>query len=191
MHWQKRVHKFLKLFLFLILITNMSMVLVGCSDISSGAPTSDTALVENADDHDCDGTQTKNDSPEIDGDLDTNQGQNVEKERKEFATLYVYGALSVESIAKDGCLEYTLSSEDSDVIITLFYNHEKETLETPLECISTIEFRLGDDYLATSLNGINVLSGRIDGNLVAMYLGEDESSLLKQLVYTYAPDIAY
>lgn len=124
-------------------------------------------------------------------DLDTNQGQNINQDRGEFATLYVYGALSGEGIAEDGRCEYTLSSEDSNVIIALFYSKEKETLETPLDCISTIEFRLGEDYLGTSLNDINVLSGRIDGKLVAVYLDEDESSILKQLVYTYAPDIAH
>ena len=124
-------------------------------------------------------------------DLDTNQGQNINQDRGEFATLYVYGALSGEGIAEDGRCEYTLSSEDSNVIIALFYSQEKETLETPLDCISTIEFRLGEDYLGTSLNNINVLSGRIDGKLVAVYLDEDESSILKQLVYTYAPDIAH
>lgn len=191
MHLKRRENKFLNLLLFLILIVNVSMLLIGCSDMRSGASASDAALVESADDHDYDGTQTKNNSTEIDNALDTNQGQNGDKKRGEFATLHVYGVLSGEGIAEDGRCEYTLSSEDSNVIIALFYSREKETLETPLDCISTIEFRLGEDYLGTSLNDINVLSGRIDGKLVAVYLDEDESSILKQLVYTYAPDIAH
>jgi len=98
--------------------------------------------------------------------------------------------LRVPDISSDSRREHSLSSEDSELILELFYEHDKEVKSMPCDCISLMEFRFGDDYLNVTSSGMDRLEGCIDGELVEMQLDDNESDLLKQLVYKYAPDLA-
>lgn len=115
--------------------------------------------------------------------------QNFDTTQRETVTLLLYDGWQESETEESGNNAYTLTEEDSNTVIDLFYNHKKETVDTPLDSISTVEFRIGNDYLTTSLGDIATLSGRIDGSLVVFSLNENERNLLQQLVCKYAREI--
>lgn len=81
--------------------------------------------------------------------------------------------------------EYTLSDDEADTIVNLFYNHEIMTVDSPIASVATLCFQCGEDYLTTSLDSLNILSGRINGELVVVFLSESEYKEVHQIVSQY------
>lgn len=85
--------------------------------------------------------------------------------------------------------EYPLSGKDAEMIVDLFYSHEKEVLDSPLCSVETIRFQIGEDYLGTSMDSLHVLSGIVQGELVAIHLSEDECEALRKSISPYTQNI--
>ena len=85
--------------------------------------------------------------------------------------------------------EYSLSEEQSAFVRGLFYNHEKEILDSPVDSVGLVEFRIGEDHLSTSMEGADLLDGVIDGEQVLVELSESEAEMMYRIISAYATDI--
>ncbi len=103
--------------------------------------------------------------------------------------LEIYGRWNEEEdIWESTKSEYTLSPEDSEFITGLFYDHEKEVIDSPIASVATLGFRIGEDHLNSSMGGLNTFDGSIGGESVVMDLSESERETVRQIILTYAPD---
>lgn len=82
--------------------------------------------------------------------------------------------------------EYPLSDEQAEFVRSLFYRHERQTLSSPTDSIATLELRIGEDSLLTSVEGLSTLEGRIGGELVSLTLSGQEHERLYRIVARYA-----
>lgn len=106
--------------------------------------------------------------------------------------LEIYGRWNEEEDIWDSTKsEYILSPEDSEFITGLFYDHEKEVIDSPIASVATLGFRTGEDHLSSSMGGLNTFDGTIGGESVVMGLSESERETVRQIILTYAPDTIY
>lgn len=103
--------------------------------------------------------------------------------------LFVNQGWDDENDTKIPDAEYPLSGKDAEMIVDLFYSHEKEVLDSPLCSVETIRFQIGEDYLGTSMDSLHVLSGIVQGELVAIHLSEDECEALRKIISPYTQNI--
>ena len=61
-------------------------------------------------------------------------------------------------------------------------------LDSPLESVATLQFRINDDYLYSSMDTLSVLSGRIQGELVLISLTENECEMIRQIITQLVQD---
>lgn len=155
--------------IFIFLIGGISLMLSGCSNLETAPLTPVAALSENS--------VSENPHTEAHSDnADTSEPQAPESQPL-IVTLLVCSEL--------GNNEYTLSAEDSKTIINIFYRHEREIIHSPTDSTGSIEFQIGEDYLATSLDSLSVLSGRIYGDFAIVTLNENEHAAIYQIIYQY------
>lgn len=149
-------------------------MLTGCADLTTEIPDADSILSE---------------SNKIDEASNHNNKQTAEDIQEtpnhgEVVTLLIYGEWNDENRTT----EYTLSDEYSQIIVDLFYNHERELLDSPVSSVGSLQFQIGEDFLTTSMSSLGTLSGRISGELVAIELSEGEYETVHQIISTYTQD---
>lgn len=93
------------------------------------------------------------------------------------------------SVYSDKNETYVLKGEQAQAISNLFYDHEMQIIDSPLESIATLQFRIGEDLLCTSMGDLGTLDGRINGNLVVLELSGEEYEAVYQIVSPYAEGI--
>ena len=108
-----------------------------------------------------------------------------EKEDKRVVTLLVFGGWDDEVDEKKADNEYILEDEKAKMIAALFYNHEMQINDSPVSSAATLAFRIGEDYLNTSMEDLGTLSGRINGKLVTIELSDHEYESVYQIVSRY------
>lgn len=121
---------------------------------------------------------------------DKDAGQLPDVEIDDAVILLVFGGADVSETQAGQDMEYTLSAEDAEAMFHLFYSHEKEVLDSPVESIATLEFQIGEDYLNTSMGAIKTLSGKVGGQLVMIRLSESECDEVYQIISRYVPDVS-
>ena len=154
-------------------------LLIGCAGQSNGQGArheKDTKAFENCL---CD-TQTS--------DVRSESTQTMERTNTVAVVLKVYSEATATEAGNHGT-EYTLSDEQADYIKEIFYNHEKNSIDSPLMSIGTVEFQIGNDILSTSIGGLSVLDGVINGKYVMIELSESERQQLQELITTYVTDL--
>ena len=83
---------------------------------------------------------------------------------------------------------FPLDSQQAEFITELFYNHESEILEGPISLATTVQFKIGEDYLATSHGANGTLDGTVNGELVMLELEQDEWDTVCQIVSHFLED---
>ncbi len=127
--------------------------------------------------------------PESIGETTESEEKQTETARNDDVILRVYGTWNDEENIRNQDSEYILSGEDAEMITGLFRSHEKKVLDSPMSNIATLQFEIGEDYLCTSVAAIEVLSGRIGGELVAVPLNEDECEAVHRIIDQFAQDV--
>lgn len=105
----------------------------------------------------------------------------------DIVTLHIFGAWN-DSEKRNEVDEYVLEDEHAEVILDMFYNHEMQILDSPVESIATLQFGIGEDYLTTSMDALWSLSGRINGELVGIELNDSEYETVRWIVSQYVQD---
>ena len=85
--------------------------------------------------------------------------------------------------------EYQLSAEEADFVEELFCSSEMKLIESPLESIGSIELRIGEEVLSTSMGNLPVLDGVVGNHYVMVELSDSECQKLKALITSHVGDL--
>lgn len=177
---------------FAIVVTILAGMLVGCAGhlkTQGTGQTPDTqASGQKKEDICATDTQTSDTMSETTQVEDKETTQAVEDIDTSKVVLKVYSDATATDEGNPGT-EYTLPDEQAGFMRNLFYDHERETLESPLLSIGTIEFRIGEDILSTSMGGLSVLDGVVDRENVKLQLSDLERQQLQEVIETYVTDL--
>jgi len=77
---------------------------------------------------------------------------------------------------------YTLEGKQAEFITALFYEHEKEAVDSPSESIATLTFQIGEDFLNTSMGELRTLDASIGGEAFVIELSEQEYAAMLDIV---------
>ena len=175
--------------LSIILIGGLLVMLTGCISDKTEMSNSNPTLPRNIEFADLSGstmqTENKESTSTITSDCDESE---TIKDSNHSAVLILYGGWDNTLDVKYEDEEYVLSAENTEKIADLFYNHEKQVLDSPLESVATLQFRMNDDYLYSSMDTLSVLSGRIQGELVLISLTENECEMIRQIITQIVQD---
>ncbi len=83
-----------------------------------------------------------------------------------------------------------MSGDQAAFISGLFYDHEKIIIDSPLANIASIEFRIGNDVLFTSVGGLSTLDGGINKQYVQVELNDMERQQLREILESYVDDLS-
>lgn len=97
--------------------------------------------------------------------------------------------LTLHGDGAQGDSTHVLPREQAQVIADLFYHHPRESLGTPVDSVGSVQFQIGQDILTTSVDALETLSGRVQGELVLIHLSAHEYETVHQIVSQYAQDI--
>lgn len=119
-------------------------------------------------------------SAEVQEEIEKESAPAEVEEDKNVVTLFVYDGRDEE---------YILENEQAETISNLFYNHEMELYDTPIENVKTLEFQIGEDTLSTSMGDLKTLNGTINGETVIVDLSDDEYEAVYQIASQYAQGV--
>ena len=168
-----------KAILIALIVATLAWLLIGCAGQSSGQSTKQGNSTKAAK-NDFETTSTSAEQSEV--------AQTSEETNTAVVVLKVYSDATATDDGNPGT-EYTLSDEQTAFIKDIFYIHEKSILDSPLKSIGTVEFQVGNDILSTSIGGLSVLDGVIDGKYVMVELSDSERQQLQELIATYVTDL--
>ena len=168
-----------KTLLIVFIVSILAGLLTGCAGQSSGQVT----MQENVTKVSKNGLETTSTDTQTSAEQSAVE-QTQEQTNTAAVVLKVYSDATATDKGNPGT-EYTLSDEQSAFIKELFYDHEKNILDSPLMCIGTVEIQVGNDILSTSIGGLSVLDGVIDGKYVMVELSDSERQQLQELIATY------
>ncbi len=77
---------------------------------------------------------------------------------------------------------YKLEGEQAEFITSLFYEHEKEAVDSPSASIATLTFQIGEDFLTTSMGELRTLDASIGGEGFVIELNEQEYAQMLDIV---------
>ena len=60
-----------------------------------------------------------------------------------------------------------------------------QLLDSPLLSVATLRIQFGENYLETSMDSLDTLSGILNGKLVVIKLEQDEYNALYEVVFRY------
>lgn len=104
-------------------------------------------------------------------------------------TLLIYGGWDYEKDVKNQDIEIALEDEWAQTIFDIFYNHEMQIIDSPPLSAATFAFKIGEDFLETSMGALKSLTGRINGKLVLVKLSDSEYDAVYQIISPFAQDI--
>lgn len=104
-------------------------------------------------------------------------------------TLLIYSGWDYEKDVKDQDIEFALEDERAQTIFDIFYNHEMQIIDSPPLSAATFAFKIGEDFLETSMGALKSLTGRINGKLVLVKLSDSEYDAVYQIISPFAQDI--
>lgn len=77
---------------------------------------------------------------------------------------------------------YKLEGGQAEFITALFYEHEKEAVDSPSASVATLTFQIGEDFLTTSMGGLRTLDASIGGEGFVIELSESEYATMLDIV---------
>lgn len=127
--------------------------------------------------------EDSNDGETLSEEETSNGSPTAATEGQEAVVLIVHGEGTQEGST------YVLPQEQAQVIADLFCHHPRESLDSPVGSVGSVQFQIGQEMLSTSLDALDTLSGRVQGELVLIHLSEREYETVYQIVSQYAQDI--
>ncbi|MBO4211038.1 MAG: hypothetical protein J5878_00080 [Oscillospiraceae bacterium] len=114
--------------------------------------------------------------------------QTTENPDNVAVVLKVYSEASATDEGNPGT-EYQLSAEEADFVEELFCSSEMKLIESPLLSIGSIELRIGEEVLSTSMGNLPVLDGVVGNHYVMVELSDSECQKLKALITSHVGDL--
>lgn len=169
---------------FAIVVTVLAGLLVGCASQSTGQVKRQETETKEVGKKE---TETKNSYMHT-SDTQSELAPTTESIDTDSVVLKVYYNADAMEEGNDGT-EYALAGEQADFISGLFYNHGKVINDSPPASIASIEFRIGNDVLFTSIGGLSTLDGGIKNQYVSIELDDSERQQLRELIESYVDDL--
>jgi len=123
------------------------------------------------------GCQSKETAPEVPAAVDPAPEQPAAEADSATVTLTVHPGWEGSTDET-----YKLEGEQAEFITALFYEHEKEAVDSPSASIATLTFQIGEDFLNTSMGELRTLDASIGGKGYVIELSESEYAAMLDIV---------
>lgn len=118
------------------------------------------------------------------GEDSLNADQNKDTALDRMVTVYV-SEFEYDESKEDWGNEYTLEQRDAEVVMEVLDGAQMQLLDSPLLSVATLRIQFGENYLETSMDSLDTLSGILNGKLVVIKLEQDEYNALYEVVFRY------
>ena len=180
-----------KMTLFAVLVMILAILMSGCkgqTTAQGAGETTDTQEVTAQTTDDTQASETTLSETQAETEAEDTQSSEMNSSEKTNSEGEEYIYFSV-SFYDNSHAEYTLSIEESEFIRKLFYNHEKRVTEFLSDSVSTVYFRIGNDFLYTSMAD-DTMEGSINWEFVRIELSEAERQQLREIVEMHVGDLS-
>lgn len=118
------------------------------------------------------------------GEDSLNADQNKDTALDRMVTVYV-SEFEYDESKEDWGNEYTLEQRDAEAVMEVLDGAQMQLLDSPLLSVATLRIQFGENYLETSMDSLDTLSGILNGKLVVIKLEQDEYNALYEVVFRY------